>query len=167
MLPSEQLYLSIRAHNVTTHSSQYDCSLSYYCQNLLHTLHNSNTMFCCNKTIICNSNRESRTMKVDKTSVHFYSFPLSFKQSCACYFEEYGHTNVYSTGTFMPHHHATDLLSGSNTCVFNLQPARLYHVACGPFCKLCIYYNNYTKIYVVRYTTYCCFSVCSWQTSPQ
>ena len=109
-------------------------------------LHNSNTMLYCNKKIKCDSNRVSKTMKVNTTSVQFYSFPLNFKQWCACYFEEYGQTNVYSIGTFMPHHYATDLLPGSNTCVFNLRPARLYHVACGHFGKLCIYYNNYTII---------------------
>jgi hypothetical protein len=114
-------------------------------------------MFYCNKKNKCKSNRESKTMKVNTTSVQFYSFPLNFKQWCACYFEEYGQTNVYSIGTFMPHHHATDLLPGSNTCVFNLWPARLYHAAHGHFCKLCIYYNNYTITYMVRYTTYCCF----------
>lgn len=111
------LYQSTQCHNPYLTIWMFTVIL---CQTLLHTLHNSNTMFCCNKTIKCNSNRESRTMKVNRTSMQFYSFPLNFKQGCSCYFEQYGQTNVYSIGTFMPHHHATDLLPGSNT---RLQPA--------------------------------------------
>ena len=35
------------------------------------------------------------------------------------------------------------------------------------FFKLCMSYKNYTLIYAVMYTTYCCFSKCVPRNSPQ
>ena len=46
-------------------------------------------------------------------------------------------------------------------------PTSLYYAAHGHICKLNMYYKNYTIILMVKYTTYCYFSMYNPQTSPQ
>jgi hypothetical protein len=43
----------------------------------------------------------------------------------------------------------------------------LYYAARGPVCKLCVYCKNYTIIWTVRCTNYCCFFACGPRRSPQ
>ena len=55
----------------------------------------------------------------------------------------------------------------SRTWISNPRPASLSCVAHSRISKLCVYYQNYTIISIVTFTSYCCSSICVLRTSLQ